>query len=209
MKTDELIRALAADRMRSPAPGRRLLATLPIAVAVAGALLLGIIGLRPDLAQVLLSPLTAMKNLLPLVLGGVALWLALGLARPGQRGRTGWLLIFAAAAAVLFLGQLSLTPPGEWGAGIMGQTAAICVPAIFLTALLPLAAILLSLRYGASTAPARSGFLAGLGSGGIATALYALHCTEDNPLFFVTWYGLAILLVAGLGAAVGSRLLRW
>ena len=53
------------------------------------------------------------------------------------------------------------------------------------------------------------GRLAGLASGGLATAIYALHCTEDNPLFFVTWYGLAILLMAGVGALCGRWVLRW
>jgi hypothetical protein len=44
---------------------------------------------------------------------------------------------------------------------------------------------------------------------GFATSVYSLVCTEDSPLFYVTWYGLGILLVAGLGAALGARLLRW
>jgi len=43
----------------------------------------------------------------------------------------------------------------------------------------------------------------------LAAALYALHCTDDSPLFVATWYSLAIAGVTVLGWAVGSRLLRW
>ena len=65
------------------------------------------------------------------------------------------------------------------------------------------------LRRGASLAPALSGALAGLTGGAAAAAIYALHCPEDHPLFFVTWYGAAVLLVAGAGALLGRQWLRW
>lgn len=48
-----------------------------------------------------------------------------------------------------------------------------------------------------------SAFAAGVAAG------YALHCTEDSPLFFVSWYGLAIAIVGTLGAWLGHRFLRW
>ena len=57
--------------------------------------------------------------------------------------------------------------------------------------------------------PALAGFVAGLGGAGMAAAVYALHCTEDSPLFYVTWYGLAIGGVAVVSAVAGARLLRW
>ena len=40
-------------------------------------------------------------------------------------------------------------------------------------------------------------------------ALYAIHCTEDSPLFYAVWYGLAILVATAIGAALGRFLLRW
>ena len=45
--------------------------------------------------------------------------------------------------------------------------------------------------------------------GGLATAVYAFHCTEDSPLFYAVWYVLAILAVTAVGALVGARALRW
>jgi hypothetical protein len=38
---------------------------------------------------------------------------------------------------------------------------------------------------------------------------YSLYCVQDNPLFFLTWYGVAILIAMAAGAAIGGRLLRW
>jgi hypothetical protein len=51
--------------------------------------------------------------------------------------------------------------------------------------------------------------LAGLAGGGLGAAVYALHCIEDNPMFFVTWYGVAIAGVTVVSALIGSRILRW
>ena len=73
----------------------------------------------------------------------------------------------------------------------------------------PLGAGLWALRRGASTRPARTGALLGLAVGALATVGYSLHCTEDSPMFYVTWYGLGMGISAALGALAGRRLLRW
>jgi hypothetical protein len=46
-------------------------------------------------------------------------------------------------------------------------------------------------------------------SAGIAATLYASHCTDDSPLFVATWYPIGFVLMAALGALIGSRVLRW
>ncbi|MFD1881195.1 NrsF family protein [Paracoccus pacificus] len=51
--------------------------------------------------------------------------------------------------------------------------------------------------------------LVGLASGTAAAAGYTLHCAEDSPLFYVTWYGIAIALAAIIGAVLEHRFLRW
>ena len=83
---------------------------------------------------------------------------------------------------------------------MMGQSNGQCVAFISLMSLPLLAASLWALRRGASTRPALSGALAGLLSGGAAAAVYAVHCTEDSPLFYAFWYVLAILGATALGA---------
>jgi hypothetical protein len=46
-------------------------------------------------------------------------------------------------------------------------------------------------------------------AGGLGATIYAAYCIEDSPLFLATWYTLAIAIVSIVGAAVGSRALRW
>jgi len=72
-----------------------------------------------------------------------------------------------------------------------------------------LAAALIALRHGAPTRPALAGAIAGLLSAGIAATFYASHCTDDSPLFVVTWYTIATALVTAVGALAGSRVLRF
>jgi hypothetical protein len=69
--------------------------------------------------------------------------------------------------------------------------------------------VLIALRRGAPSSPGYAGAVAGLVSGGIAAALYALTCPDDSPLFIATWYSLAIAAVVAGTAWVGSRVLRW
>ena len=57
--------------------------------------------------------------------------------------------------------------------------------------------------------PALAGAVAGTLAGSLGAALYAAHCVDDSPLFVATWYGLAITVVAVVGALLGARLLRW
>jgi hypothetical protein len=46
-------------------------------------------------------------------------------------------------------------------------------------------------------------------AGGIAASFYAVHCTDDSPLFVATWYTIAIAGLALVGAAAADRLARW
>jgi hypothetical protein len=85
----------------------------------------------------------------------------------------------------------------------------VCLVAIPLIAVGPLAAFLLALRSGAPTAPRRAGAAAGLVAAGLAATLYAAHCSDDSPLFVAAWYSLAISLVVAAGAVLGPRVLRW
>jgi hypothetical protein len=211
MNTDDLIRRLAAD----PRPARPLAQGLAARVlpALLGALALLVLGwgLRADLAGSLADPVTAMKPLLPGVAAILAMMGALHLAHPGGQARamTRSLILLGMAALGLVALDLAPTPAGDWATALRGRTLVACLLSIPALAVLPTVALLLALRRGASLTPARSGALAGLAGGAAAAALYALHCDEDAPLFFVTWYGTAILATSLVGAALGRRWLRW
>lgn len=209
MTTEELIDALAARP--APPPLNRAAVVLALTGAVTAGLCVfwAIFGFRPDLARALAAPVTLAKTALPLALALTALPLALRSARPGARLPLWPLLLPAAIAAALFLRSALGTAPGQFLPGLMGQTALACTLSVTGLALAPVLLGTSLLRRGASTRPALSGALIGLASGAGATAGYALHCTEDSPLFFVTWYGLGIVLATALGAWVGARRLRW
>jgi hypothetical protein len=209
MKTDRLINALAADTTPQPRPEQGL-PWVAVALALAAVGLVAVLGLRANPAAGL-APLTLPKTVLPLVLGLLALPLALRLARPGAGAGALPRLMLAvplAAAGTAALALLTSEPAG-WAMQATGKTMIPCLVSIPTLAALPLATLLWLLRRGAPLAPTRTGLLAGLAAGGLAATIYSLHCTEDSPLFWAMWYSTAICITGGIGALAGWRLLRW
>ena len=211
MKTDDLIAALAADSRTGPPPGRVLWPALAAALAGAVLLVWVILGFRPDLGQSLITPLPAMRYLLTAALGVLGVRLALVLARPEGRSlaRLWPLAVPVTLALGLLVWAYASTPAEGRQMALVGKTMVTCLVTIPLLSILPVTAILLALRRGATTAPALAGFAAGLGGSGLAAMTYAMHCIEDSPLFYVTWYGLAIGGVTVATTLIGARLLRW
>lgn len=211
MRTEDLIRAIAADAGRPRALGPTLALVLLACVVLVAAVFLPTAGPRPDLAAATMHLRVLVKQAFPILLAVAAFGTALRLARPGEVPG-GWaaalglvpLLLLAAVA-----GELMALPAPARMPTLMGQSSRQCVPFIVAMGLPPLAGALWALGRGASTRPGLSGAVAGLLAGGAAAAVYAVHCTEDSPLFYAVWYVLAILLLAALGALLGPRLLRW
>lgn len=209
MKTEDLIRALAADAAPAPAPARQVLPLFLPAILVSLLAVLAVLGARPDLPQALVSFVPVMRHILSLAVFAFALTAALQLARPEGRAALWPLALIAAAALGLLLWAYLTTPPEARMTALMGKTTNICLIAIPILSALPTAALFTALRGGASTRPALSGALIGLAGGGAGAAVYAIHCTESSPLFYITWYGLAVLAVTAVSALLGPRLLRW
>lgn len=212
MKTEDLIKALAADtRIERPLTGA-LLSGLVLAVALA---ILGVwvtLGVRDDLLHSFVTPVSAMRFALTAALGLIGVRLALLLARPEGRGLARlWPLAAVAAAAIGLLIWAYLATPAEGRQmALVGKTMVNCLVTIPLLSILPVTVFLVSMRSkGATTAPALAGFVAGVAGSGFAAMVYAMHCTEDSPLFYVTWYGLAITGVALVSTLIGAKVLRW
>jgi hypothetical protein len=209
MKTEDLLKVLAEDTLPRPGAGQILARWIGPSLVVAFLALIATLGLREGLFDALVQPLVGLKLVLPLVLAAAALPLALQLARPGARPRSHWLWI-APLVALLAAGYAwVITPDGARMMAFTGKTIAGCLVSIPLLSLPILGVMLLALRQGAVVAPVRAGAVAGLAAGGLGAAIYALHCIEDSPMFYATWYSLGIVIVATLGAALGPRLLRW
>lgn len=211
MKTEQLIAALAADRQVA---GRPLLKRLGLAIALGAlpslAIFLACFGPRVDLT----AALGTWRFDLKIALMGLTVLLALGfcraLAMPVRASRAGrrLLLSLAVLAAALVI-ELIMVPSDAWKTRLVGTNSMICLTAIPLFSIAPLAAILTVLRSGAPTSPALAGAGAGFLAAACGATLYAFHCFDDSPLFVATWYILAAAIVVVLGTLVGHRLLRW
>lgn len=198
METDELIAALAADDIP---PKRPHLALRVLAGAVlAFALMLVTLGLRPDWTVAVQSLPVLAKQLLPLALAFVAGGLLF--AKPPERVLPMWPFVAFGLIVALVWAAMALS-----GQDIMGQTALACLISIPLLALPLGAALFAGLRHRVEPFPARQGLIAGLFAGAVATTIYALHCDEDSPAFFLLWYSLGILMCGAVGRYAGQRFL--
>lgn len=211
MRTADLIHLLAQDDtpVRPIAP--RLMAWAGLALLAAAVPAIALLGIRVDLAAALADQETLMKWLLPLCLAVPALWTAMRLSQPQTRRvpAAAIPLIVALAAVIWWAVSIILAQPGTLWPQMRGNSMFVCLTSITTISILPLVVGLRVLKDGASPRPVLTGAMIGLAVGGLATAFYALHCNEDAPLFFLTWYGLGILIVTCAGALAGHRMLRW
>lgn len=210
MKTENLITLLAADPPPPAFSAPRVALLLLGTVAACAGLFLLVAGPRPDLAAKVVLPLVAAKTLLAALTCALALILALHLARPDRDPRRATLLALPALlAAALWLYGFGTRLPEARFADVTPFAVAECVGFIVLLSVIPAAVALRLLRDGASTSPALSGAMAGLAASAGAATGYSLFCTQDNPVFYITWYGLALLIVTAACAALGRRRLDW
>lgn len=212
MKTDDLISAMVVDGgvRRSPLPARFAVAVAAGALVAATLFALGL-GVRPDIGSALQTWRFGFKLAVGGLLFALALWACVRLARPDASVRP-VLAALAVAPALLAIAvgyELVAVPSHAWIERAIGSNSRICLTAIPLLAIAPLAALLAALRTGAPRSPSAAGAVAGLVAGALAASLYATHCTDDSPLFVVLWYSPAIALVSLAGALAGRWLLRW
>lgn len=218
MKTENLVEALVADRAahRKSIP-KALAAALALGGLMSLALFFVDLDVGEDIAQAMATwrfdfaawrfDLKVGMVLLALVL---AFRLCMELSRPVPSGRAARrLLPLAVLAAMAVAIELAALPSASWGPRLVGTNSLVCLAAIPMLAMAPLAALLLALRSGAPASPALAGAASGLLAAAAGATLYAFHCIDDSPLFVVTWYVLAAIPVVVLGAIAGRRLLRW
>lgn len=211
MKTEELIRVLAADNSRPVTPlSVTLLRALALGVIASVALFLLLLHPRPDIERALFTLPFAFKLVFAFSVATAAAMFLTEVARPVSAHRWRWSLIIAPsllAAAVVI--ELATSPAGTWGMRLLGHNAPHCLSLIPLLSLPPAICLIVALRSGAPLHPTMAGAIAGLASGGIGALLYALTCPDDSPFFVATWYSIAIAIVTGATATLGKRVLRW
>jgi hypothetical protein len=210
VKTDDLIERLVKDL--DPWLFRSILAG-----AVAGGIIIAAtvffveIGFRPDIFEALNSNRFLFKFVVTVSLAVTAIWVTLGVGRPGgSLAHRGLALAIAPAlltcAAVV---ELLVLPEGQWMPRLVGHNARFCLTLIPLLSIGPLACLLAALREGGPSSPGPAGAVAGLAASGIAATFYAANCSDDSALFVITWYPIATLIVTTAGYLIGRKLLRW
>ena len=212
MDTDQLIRTLAADSAYRPRP---MWLALTLALVSAAPITIAIffwrLGVRPDVMTAMHNPFFDLKFAVTLSLAIPAIAISLHLSRP-EASLRGWLWLLVIPVGLLvagIAGEMMLPQRLPMMARLIGSNSRICLTAIPLMSLPLLAAALIGLRHGAPSRPALTGAIAGLLSSGLAATLYASNCTDDSPLFVITWYSIATAMVASIGALAGNRLLRF
>ncbi|MFQ3251920.1 MAG: hypothetical protein ACI9U6_000194 [Loktanella salsilacus] len=212
MNTNDLIASLGAD-MTPVRPG---LLTNGVMLGLAGgtaltAVLFAVLwGVRSDPAAIYGNMPLLAKTLLPLALGAIALPWMLAQARPAGQSRTRHAIWALPAVLALLVAATLLTTPGpSWSMALQGKSIMTCLVSIPVLSAPILVALLVALRRGAPEHPMLCGMVAGLTAAGFAAAIYSLYCIENSPLFYGTWYTLAILGVAGVGAIAGRFALKW
>jgi hypothetical protein len=213
MKTDELI-AILSEELKPARKGmvpRWLLPALAAGLLISLAMMLALLGPRPDLHQAMRLNAFWMKFFYTLSLAILGFVLIERQARAGANSRAVLFALGAPVMALIVLAsiQLSSRPSGDTALLVMGQTWMVCPWLIVLLSLPMLALMLLALRQLAPTRLALAGAAAGLVAGAGAATIYGFHCTEMAAPFILIWYTLGIAVAAGLGALLGERCLRW
>jgi hypothetical protein len=179
-------------------------ACLSLAVAVAMAFVL--IGVRPDFGGMVQHAPFHYKVAvtLSMVCAGVFF-----VRRAGQPDRTDLPLLAPMPALLLLALGASTDTSGLPVTGNSAISVPACVGAVVMLSMPALAVIFGVLRNRAPTRLVVAGAAVGLLSGAVGATAYTLACKNDGALFVAVWYSAAMLIMTGVGAAVGRRALAW
>ncbi len=213
MRTRELIDILADDaRAVPPMAAQRRLGMVALAgAAIALALVLMWLKLRPDLAQAMAGHFFWMRAAYTAALAAAGFWATERLARPGVSARTAMIaggVVFAVIAVVALMQMMPMDRAARMAA-MRGHSWQICSLNIVILAA-PMTLIGLAVLRGlAPTRPMAAGFAAGAFAGALAATVYGLHCPEATFIFIGIWYTLGVAVSGLIGALLGRFMLRW
>ena len=210
MKTENLVRVLAADAAR-PVIGIRVLMGAALGAGAAVSLLLFrlLFEPRPDLATAIQGHAFATKIAVVVLLAITAGGLLSPVARPFPVRVLPRLSVAPTLLAIAVFVELVAAPTSSWPARVLGRDVFHCLAAIPLLSLPPALCLFAALRRGAPANSSVAGAIAGLAAAGVGATLYALACPRDSSLFVALWYSLAIGGVTAAGFFAGRRWLRW
>lgn len=212
MRTDELIAQLSAglEPVKRGQVTRLLIAAAALGLAGSVAVMLGVIGLRHDIASAIVSFGMWTKLVYTFVIAVFAFWLVERMGRPGAEMTRPLQLLVIPLLAILLLAVLQMrAPQADMPKLVLGHSSRVCAFLVTMTALPTLAATFWALRQLAPTRLRLAGAGAGLFAGAVGAFVYSFHCTEGAAPFIAIWYTLGIVAVTAIGALLGPRFLRW
>lgn len=169
--------------------------------------------LRNDYFVAITNPFVLAKQLLPLLLCIGALAMLRQSAYPQARAiRLRWqVIVVPIVLVVLVIATLVITKTETWQVLWLGTgaTPLQCFISISVLSLPLVLALFWLMRFGATTHPHLSGALIGISAGSIASFVYAFICMEDSPLYYGSWYTLALLGCSAISLRIAPYLLRW
>lgn len=197
------------EPVKALSPRRPLLIAAAITVAML-ALVAMMRGVRPDVLAGQPDAMFLIRSGILLLLGGGTAHAVLGMASPAVgKPQMSWQI--ALAAAFLFpTAALIVAMTGDMG-NAMAEMYSVgqCVMFSAIGGVATAVPMILHLRRGAPTSPARAGWLVGIASGGLGAFAYNLHCPFNSITYIGLWYTLAVGLCAVVGRLLVPRLIRW
>lgn len=169
-------------------------------------------GIRPDVVAGAFDPVFLLAAGLFLMLGVAASVTVIVMGRP-QVGTDhgGW--IWAAAMAALL--PLTALVTGVFDGASMAiarsapATGIECMAVGTTLGLITAAILVLWLRRGAPTSPARAGLLTGVAAGSFGIFAFSFNCPINDIYHIGLWHSLAVAISAAIGRVVVPFLIRW
>ncbi|MFZ5748715.1 MAG: NrsF family protein [Pseudomonadota bacterium] len=213
MANDPLIDVLVDDlspvRRRAPRRELTMLAGLAL-VEGAGFILLGMA--RPDLATAIAAPAFWWKAASLALLAVAGVRVAVRSFDPTFAPRAALRLWAIAAVLALLLGwPIDIATPDARPLAdrVMWRMGIDCVVTMTVLSVPPMVALGLLMRNGAPTDRAATAWGVGAASACWGAAIFAVHCSSDDPFYIALWYPLGCGLVALLARVALPRVARW
>lgn len=211
--TDQLIDSLAARAgpvQRLSSPLWRTVQWVALAALVVAAIVV-FRGVRPDFAQRVVEPGTAIEWVASVLTGVLAAYAAFQVSVPGRSPSWAWLPF---PAAVLWLTGIGLGCMGDFseqGAGafaFQGESWECARAITFIS--LPLGFVMLwMVRHAGVVRPVPTALLAGLSSAALSAAGVSLMHVGESSLMTLFWHIGAVALLSAASAWWSGRLFAW
>ena len=149
------------------------------------------------------APLSIVSCVLPVIIGGAALVLALSRGRAGLGPSVQSAGVLLGVAMVLFVATCIVTFSTP---GILAKDSFICGELILVLGAVPLLALAFAMRNSTPNRSLTKSGLLGASVGLLAAGVQAAHCPKDELVHLVVGHGLPIVVLALIGATVVRRL---